>query len=424
MRSYKAALIELSRRLLPPVAIVLVLTAAMFALHPHLWDYPELRYPPGPDQISYLTEAPDFQNHLLVDPKVPLYTVWLSLFFASAPNLYWTFYVERYASILLLSVLVCLLGRRLFDLRTGFFLGFWTLNAKYLVIEPNGSNALAASMFVAAALCLTTRKPQRWPATVFFLFLSSLARPEMLLPLMVVILYLVWKAIVWFRTRWRESATAASSKWYYWAALVLVVAGLTAFIKTRANLSFPWSPSFAFFAGFAVNYVKRNGLLQQYPNPWLATPQIIAQVMPRVTEPVSPLASPIRGIIQAWAFYPRECLYHTAYNLKMAIITVPAVAFGFYSRFLMLIAAVAWLGSYYFVRRRQRANFTRVPENVWRDLIVLSVASASLLAALLCFLVMWRYAFPFLPVILFAIAYLVHHGLSAIVNRLQKRSRL
>ena len=170
----------LLRRLLFSLGTVAVLVAAMLALHAHLRSYPELSYPPGPDQANYLNEAPQFQRHLLLDPKVPLYTVWYSLFYATAPNLYWCFYIERYALILLISVLVAFLGYRLFDHRTALMLGFATLNAKYLVVEPNGSNGLAAAMTVAAALCLTSRKSLRWPGAIFFLYLSMLARPEMI----------------------------------------------------------------------------------------------------------------------------------------------------------------------------------------------------------------------------------------------------
>ncbi|MGZ8842798.1 MAG: hypothetical protein ACXW18_03995 [Pyrinomonadaceae bacterium] len=408
------------RRFLFSVATVLVLAAAMLVLHSHLRSHPELSYPPSADQINYLDEAPEFQQHLLVDPKVPLYTVWFSVFYATAPNLYWCFYIERYALILLLSVLVAFLGYRLFDRRTGLMLGLTVLNMKYFVIEPNGSNGLAAAMVVAAALCLTSRKSLRWPAAIFFLYLSALARPEMVIALALVMVYLLWKVIVWFRRKRRESGKLLGPSWYQWACLLVIVASMAVFIKTHANVAAPWSPTYAYFAAFAVNYVKRANLTEKYPRPWSQSAEIIHEVMPKVTEPVSPLASPLRGIIQAWTLYPKECLGNTAFNVKMAAITLPAIMVGFSSRLFMLIAIVGWIGSYFFLRGSSRQNFAQTPARIWRDLIVLAVANLSLIGVTLFFLVMWRYYFPLLPVFMVGWAYLVHRSLDLI----QKRRRL
>lgn len=87
--------------------------------------------------------------------------------------------------------------------------------------------------------------------------------------------------------------------------------------------------------------------------------------MPKITEPVSPTASPLRGIIQAWTRYPKECLSNTAFNVKMATITLPAIMLGFNSRFFMLLAIVAWVGSYFFLRGSNRENFAQTPTSVW-----------------------------------------------------------
>ena len=404
------------RRLLLSIITVVVLAAAMFGLHAQLRNYPELKYPPEPDQINYLDEAPAFHDHLLVDPKVPLYTVWFSLFYATTPNLYWSFYVEHYALVLLLSVLMAFLGYRLFDRRTGMMLGLATLNAKYFVLEPNGSNGLAAAMVAAAALCLTSKKSLRWPAAILFLFLSMLARPEMLIPLALVCAYMLVKAVVWFRAR-RQSAKLSASHWYQWAGALLIIVSLTAFVKTHSNVSAPWSTSYAYFCSVAVNYINRENLRQQYPCAFCATPEIIKRLMPRVTEPVSGLASPLRGIVQAWTLYPRECLQNTAYNVKMAAITLPAIMLGFSSRVVMLLALGAWVGSYFFWRGSNRQNFAQTSGTTWRDLAALAISSSSLIGVTLFFMVMWRYYFPMLPVFMVGWAYLVHRGLDRIQNR-------
>jgi hypothetical protein len=396
---------------------VVVLAAAMLALHSHLRSYPELSYPPGPDQINYLDEAPLFQQHLLVDPKVPLYTVWFSIFYATAPNLYWCFYIERYALVLVLSVLVAFLGYRLFDRRTGLMLGFALLNAKYFVIEPNGSNGLAAVMVVAAALCLTSRRSLRWPAAVFFLFLSMLARPEMLIPLTLVILYLLWKCAVWIRRQRRGSRRLLGPGWYQWVCLLIILGGVTAFVKTHANQTAPWSASYAYFASFAVNYARRANVKEKYPHPWEQSAEIIHEVMPRVTEPVGPLASPLGGIIQAWTLYPKECLSNTVFNVKMTAKVLPAILLGFSSRVLMLVAVIGWIGSYFLVRGSNRQNFAQTPASTWRDLIVLATANLSLIGVALFFLVMWRYLFPLLPLFIIGWGYVVHRGLNLIQNR-------
>src|ERR1044072_7771471 len=252
------------RRLLLSIITVVVLAAAMFGLHAQLRNYPELKYPPEPDQINYLDEAPAFHDHLLVDPKVPLYTVWFSLFYATTPNLYWSFYVEHYALVLLLSVLMAFLGYRLFDCRTGMMLGLATLNAKYFVLAPNGCNGLAAAMVAAAALCLTSKKSLRWPAAILFLFLSMLARAAMLIPVALVCASLLVKAVVWFRAR-RQSAKLSASHWYQWAGALLIIVSLTAFVKTHSNVSAPWSTSYASFCSVAVNYINSDNLRQRYP---------------------------------------------------------------------------------------------------------------------------------------------------------------
>lgn len=408
------------RRFLLSVATVLVLAAAMLVLHSRLRSYTGLDYPPGPDQINYLNNAPLFHQYLLVDPKVPLYTVWFSLFYATAPNLYWSFYIERYALILLMSVLMAFLGYRLFDRRTGLMLGLAALNAKYFVLESNGSNGLAAAMIVAAALCLTSRKSLRWPAAIFFVFLSMLARPEMVIVLGLVMVYLLWKVIVWFRRERHESRKPPKPNWYQWACLAVIVASMTVFVKTHANVAAPWSPSYAYFAAFAVNYAKRANLLDKYPEAFSQSGEIIREVMPKVTEPVSPRAHPLRGIIQAWTLYPKECLSNTAYNVKMAAITLPPIMLGVSSRLFMLIAIAAWIGSYFFVRGSNRENFAQTPASIWQDLIALAVANLSLIGVTLFFLVMWRYYFPLLPVFIVGWVYLAHRGL----NLIQKRRRL
>jgi hypothetical protein len=396
---------------------VVILAAAMLALHAHLRSYPNLRYPPGPDQINYLDEAPAFQQHLLVDPKVPLYTVWFSIFYATAPDLYWCFYIEHYALVLLLSVLVAFLGYRLFDRRTGLMLGFATLNAKYFVIEPNGSNGLAAAMIVVAALCLTSRRPLRWPAAIFFLFLSMLARPEMALVLAAALLYLLWRAMAWFRRQRRVSRKLLAPNWYLWACLVVVLAGVTVFVKTHLNQAAPWSPTYAYFTAFAVNYPRRANLTDKYPHAWLETSRIIHDVMPQVTAPVSPLGSPLGGIIQAWTLYPRECLGNTFFNVKMTAIILPAILLGFSSRIWMLIAFIAWIGSYFVVRGSNRQNFAQTLAGTWQDMIALAVANLSLIGVTLFFLVMWRYYFPLLPFFMVGWAYLVHRSLDLTQNR-------
>jgi hypothetical protein len=396
---------------------VVILAATMLVLHAHLRNYPELSYPPGPDQINYLDEAPLFQQHLLVDPKVPFYTVWFSLFYATAPNLYWCFYIERYALVLLLSVLMAFLGYRLFDRRTGLLLGLTALNAKYFVIEPNGSNGLAAAMVVAAALCLTSRKSLRWPAAVFFLFLSMLARPEMVMALGLVMLYLLWQAIVWFRRTRRAGGKILGPGFYQWACLFLIIASLTVFVKTHVNQAAPWSPTYAYFASFAVNYQKRANLREKYPHPWEQSGEIIHEVMPKVTAPVSPLGSPMGGIIQAWTLYPKECLRNTFFNVKMAAIALPPIMLGFSSRLFMLILIVVWIGSYFLLRGSDRQTFAQTPARVWRDLVALAVANLSLIGVTLFFLVMWRYYFPLMPVFMVGWAYAVHRGLDLIQNR-------
>ena len=137
-----------------------------------------------------------------------------------------------------------------------------------------------------------------------------------------------------------------------------------------------------------MNYAKRANLAQKYPRTWEQSPEIIHDVMPKITEPVSPTASPLRGIIQAWTRYPKECLSNTAFNVKMATITLPTI-----------------------LRGSNRENFAETPASVWQDLIALAAANLSLIGVALFFLVMWRYYFPLLPV------FIVGLGLSGFIAR-------
>lgn len=124
-----------------------------------------------------------------------------------------------------------------------------------------------------------------------------------------------------------------------------------------------------------MNYAKRANLAQKYPQPWEQSPEIIHDVMPKITEPVSPTASPLRGIIQAWTRYPKECLSNTAFNVKMATITLPTILRGSKPRELRANAGKRLAGSNRLGRRKPVAN--RCGPVLPRDVAILLSASAS-----------------------------------------------
>ena len=107
---------------------------------------------------------------------------------ANGRDLRRTFFVEKYTSVALLSVATGLLAWRLFGFPAGVLLGCWVANCRYLLLETNGSHALAASLYVLAALCLVMPwKSVRLPMALLLTYFSAQARSEMWVPLMLIL---------------------------------------------------------------------------------------------------------------------------------------------------------------------------------------------------------------------------------------------
>jgi hypothetical protein len=410
--------LSLSTLLLPFLSMLLLLGL----LHHNLSS--RLRFPDGADQDVHVASARNFIHNFTFEAKCPLYTAWLSLFCAlGKDDPARCFLLEKYVSVFLLSLLTAYLGTALFDKRTGLLLGFWMLNAKYLLLEPNGSNALAAIMFVASALSLCLHhRAIRLPLSLFFFFLSTLARPEMRLPFLIVLMFvLVRGAIRLARRRKRAEKGAAilpGRAVSYWAAAIILSLALSVIINNNLD-SNRWSISNAFFLGFAVNYVARHNLAEQFPRPWASAYEIIPRAMPEVKDPID--APGMSGLIHTIQLYPQEFITHVLYNVKVAARVLPAMVLGFDSRLLMLLALAAHLGSYFFIKGSRRENYRQTPRALWQELLVWGLAATLVVPVSFVILVLWRYYIPLIPIGMIAVCFIIHRVLDRIQGSIHPR---
>lgn len=398
-------------------------------------------YPPIPDgdQDVYLNTAAEFPTDFTVSQKSPLYTMWLGTFYyLCGGDKQTTFWVERYASLIILSAVVGYLGLLLFDARTAMFLAFWVADCKYVEVDSNGSNPLAASLFVGSLICLVAVKGKaRLPLSVSLMFLASLARPEMRLPLFVVLLFLTARAaLVYARRRARDTRPAHaavrgrsgksfasraldllapidmshardsgdssfdlnSRALYHWLVVIVVAVSLSVFIHRNARND-SWSVGYAYFMAFGVNYAARTHTSHLYPHGWPPMDPTIQRVLPRVPTPINTEVG-LGEIIRTARIYPREVFANFLHNVKTAGYVLPAVIVGLHSRSLWALAFLLYVGSYYKWRGVFRDKMSGLPRRVIQELLVWGASAFAVIPATLLIFVEARYYFPLMPVMM------------------------
>jgi hypothetical protein len=415
----------------------------------------ESYYPPipGGDQDVYLNTAAEFPTNFTVSQKSPLYTMWLGAFYyVCGGDKQSTFWAERYASLIILSAAVGYLGLLLFDARTAAFLAFWVADCKYIEVDSNGSNPLAASLFVASLICLVAVKSKaRLPLSVLLLFLASLARPEMRLPLFAVLLFLTARAVIGYARRRATSrasdkrpphAAHAADKdrsgkslasraldliaptdashprvgdssfdlnsraLYHWIVVLVIAVSLSVFIHRNARND-SWSVGYAYFMAFAVNHAARTHTSHLYPHGWPPMDATIRKVLPQVPTPINTEMG-LGEIGRAARIYPREVIANFFYNVKTAGYVLPALMLGLHGRALWVLAFLLYAGSYYKWRGVLYDKLRRLPRSVIQELLIWGASALMVIPATLLIFVEARYYFPLIPVLMCSFVALVH----------------
>jgi hypothetical protein len=383
-------------------------------LHPEISN--DLHYPTSSDQDGYVENACNVAMRFSLSQKVPLYSIWLGILCSAEPDPQQCLIREKLISLLLLSVLCGLLGAGLFGQRAGLLFAFWTLNAKYLAIEPNGSNSLAAALLAASLLCLMLPRPGlRLPCAMLLLFLSSLARPEMRIPLLAVLLFVSARGF-W---RLRRAASTGGGGFFgepwAWAVVAALALGTQLLVETHesSGREAKWSVSNAFVLGFGVTYIEREGLSKEFPDPWHAACGVVGYIMPGVETPWGALRQ-----------YPRTLLAHVRYNVGKSFKVLPSLLFGFSSRRLQVVVLLSLLAEFLWRRvRGQPTGAGTALDSDQREALALWSVAACLLIPMACvFVILWRYFLPLLPVGLIGLALLWRWGVDFVDSIAARRA--
>jgi len=362
-----------------------------------------LPFPPHSDEGFYLSAACDSAGGLILSEKAPMYSLWLRAVCllnscVAVRCLFW----DRLCSIFLLSLLCSCLGERFFGFRTGVLFGFWIVNSKYIVIEPNGSNRLAAILFVVSLLCLfVPNRHARLPAATLLAFLSSLARPEMRVPLLAILCYIVVReAIALLLHRAHSAAGSWRKEIGYWVLAIGLAASLQAYVTTHgvSDKGLGFTTEDAFTLGFGVTYIERNALSVQYPDAWQAAYEVVGRIMPGVSHPY-----------QALIHFPRHFVDHFVYNFRKCAVVMFSLLFGYCSRSLQLGAFLCYLVAGGLWPGRTAVKQAAKPLSpAQHEQLVVWFSSACLLVPLSCvFLILWRYYLPLIPLGLVGVMFVI-----------------
>jgi len=317
------------------------------------------------------------------------------------------FYVEKYASIAALSLATALLGRQLFDIRTGLLMGIWVLNCKYFVIETNGSHGLAASLVVCSLLALLRCDGgSRVPVALLFLFLSTQVRSEMWLPFGAIITVLSVRFALDKLGDGKADATAKRSVSPYWPACIAASLSLALIFNSRIGLREPGRLAEAFAMNYALNYldryrvddgVSRRGERSQ-DAPWM---EVWVKALPDVSKSAEAIErnrdeiQPFKAIIK----YPGRIASHVWYNVTLSFRALTAIFLAFDRPYLMLIVWVIYLASLFVIKPSQSCSdqWLQKPAQERRLLLLWVFAFFLLVPISFVFRVVGRYYVPLIP---------------------------
>jgi hypothetical protein len=340
-----------------------------------------LPYPPGQDQDSYLEAGQRFVEDLTFYGRAPVYSVWVGCFYElRGKDLAAAFVTEKVASVALLAALTGLLAWRIFSFPAGLLLGCWVANCHYLLLETNGTHTLAAALYVGAALCLTLKhRPLAVSSALVLTYLSCQVRSEMWLALMIILVVLAWNA-------WHRGIHLAQL-WPY-AITLIICAGLGALFAART-----WAPDtnrlfVAFAQNYAVGYLERHDLIERYPKPWSAWPEVYEQQMPGTST-----------VFEAIRDYPEEVAAHLLHNL----LRVPRCLLGVACRLDGLATLLLGLGGWLLTLAVCRdVGFRHLDAKTRQDLVLWGVAVVVLIPISIFLRVATRYYVQLLPITLYA----------------------
>jgi hypothetical protein len=394
------------------IALVLILLASVIfsaLLHHDLIH--QLHYPPGTDQDAYLQVGRDFADRHVVRWIIPIYSIWMGGFYLlNSKDMESTFWSEKFVSVLLFAILAGWLGWRLFGPALGLLMSLWTLNCKYLVLETNGTHALATSVAILGALCFfLPRKNLRLPAATFLLFLSTQVRQDMWAPFLAFCFAL---AILFLRDVWRKSKLRF--KRLEQASVLPWIAALVMSVFVYAALAWQMTPrpahriNITFGEYYAYQYVQRHALQSKFADPWNQWLDIIKESMPDLADPslISPLAVARR--------HPSELIAHVTFNAKTAIVAVPAMIGGLMHPLLFSVISIGLVLYYILTDLRESPQKSR-PEldfETREHVLVWMLALASLIPVALLMAPAARTLIPVIPVEMILAVFLVSHTLN------------
>jgi hypothetical protein len=303
----------------------------------------------------YLAAARYFAHHFIFFWRSPLYGAWMGVFYLVSgcdPQL--CFYLEKFASLVVLSLSVAYLGCRLFDIRSGLLMGFWTLNCKYVVLETNGSHALAATLFALSLNCLLLRnQAARVPTALLVMFLSTQVRSEMWVPFLAIVAYLAARSVRKRLSGQGPEFFVTSKMRHYWIICSVIGLGLILLFNARPSPEEPHRFSEAFAMNFALNYIDRHHLSARNSLAETDWRYIWVNALPGVSRSADAIELDREELhpFTAVRKYPGEMLIHVAYNLRLAATALPAVFLAFDRRGVMFLIVTGYLLSLALIKK-------------------------------------------------------------------------
>jgi hypothetical protein len=341
----KLSLFKNSRTLLLNLTwLILLIFICLFIVPVSLQVILNLPFPTITDQDSYLLTAKPVVESGLFFERSPIYSSWLGLIYIiNGDDMASLYHNEKIASIIIFSSLMFILGWRLFDKWTALCFFAWAWNCKYLIVEPNGSHAMASIFLILAFIFLSFRNKLLRPFFIFMLVLSAWCRSEMWV---VIFIFSIVSAFSYlkemnFRIKVKQLLTSGQVQ----TSIFIVISCITLLFFFKANKfqSEPGRFSIAYSQNFAVNYVERNNLRSKFPDPWSSWPEILNEYLPGAITPVEILKK-----------YPQEFILHILYNIKLSVFRLPGIVIGSVNYFLFGFMLFYLSLNFYFTERNVR----------------------------------------------------------------------
>lgn len=359
-----------------------------------------LPFPSITDQDEYLREAQLIAHDFTFPETRQLYSSWLAIIYILSGNdPQRCFYIEKTISVLLFCLLMAFLAFILFDVRTALLAFVWVLNCKYMVLEPNGSHALAASMVVGSALCFfLPNRALRAPASWFILLLSIKVRDEMIVPLAIVSICLVIR-FVWRWKRGGRPTTDPRAK-YYWIGAAVIWIMLVGLFAARHDPKAKPYLSIVLRSEFSGTYVNRTGLSKQLPGKrgfQLEAWDLTFERLPDVNTDMDVIR-----------LYPREELANILYNLKITPRVAAAMFLAFDHPLIMAATFLMFLLSFIVWRdKRGFQPWRPMTDDLHQRLIIWATGTISIVGLIVCLYISARHYVQLIPVEIIATLFLI-----------------